>query len=739
MSESQQLLAEYAATRSEEAFQELVTRYVDLVYATALRLVEGDAHRAQDVAQMVFVDLARMAARLSPNTMLGGWLHRHTCYVARTMRRGERRRQIRERQAAEMSALDNHPDTALAEISAVLDEAINELGADDRDAVVLRFFERRNLRSVGEVLGISENVAQKRVARALQELGGLLRRRGYSVPVAVLATCLAAEAAKAAPLGLAIGLAKTALAAAGTTAGTAGSSAQLALATKLKIALIGALLLTAIVTTLFWWNQARPIRLGSLQLPPVETAESRAVDPPDSGPSVAAASEASPVPGAPPAATNLSGQPLPLANVTSEPVSSPKNPVVATPEPPLPASIFLQRFAARTGSRLRIEGTSGTEGWQAESRIIGGYLDIESGWPPDPAHPPHSGPVQAKAEIFVQVHSLQLVDAAGRLYSDTADQIMYEQLKAGTDPNARIIFRLTGLRFVESTRTNAAVYLFQARGNLAVAGVTNPIGMLVAMVSQGGGALKFSGSFPLKMSAFHINPAASRLLPKPYDNVTVKFDWIVALRGPSPVASRDGVVPLILSLPTPGFLTPSAQDPAPGGLLEPASGLPRPPMLVPPGLTNVARASHITSSDKNAPASGLARIIDGNKQAFEQGTLFLRPGLQWVQLDLGRAQEIFAVAIWHSHSSPRVFHDVIVAIADDRDFQSNVELLFNNDGDNTSGLGTGFDREYAETYEGKLIDAKGAVGRYLRFYSNGSNQSASNEYTEIEIYGRLTR
>ena len=162
-------------------------------------------------------------------------------------------------------------------------------------------------------------------------------------------------------------------------------------------------------------------------------------------------------------------------------------------------------------------------------------------------------------------------------------------------------------------------------------------------------------------------------------------------------------------------------------------------MLVPPGLTNVARASHITSSDKNAPASGLARIIDGNKQAFEQGTLFLRPGLQWVQLDLGRAQEIFAVAIWHSHSSPRVFHDVIVAIADDRDFQSNVELLFNNDGDNTSGLGTGFDREYAETYEGKLIDAKGAVGRYLRFYSNGSNQSASNEYTEIEIYGRLTR
>jgi DNA-directed RNA polymerase specialized sigma24 family protein len=107
MTDSQPLLADYAATGSERAFQELVARYVDLVYSTALRMVEGDTHRAEDVAQTVFVDLARMAAKLSPNSALGGWLHRHTCFVARTLMRSERRRQARERQAVEMSALDN--------------------------------------------------------------------------------------------------------------------------------------------------------------------------------------------------------------------------------------------------------------------------------------------------------------------------------------------------------------------------------------------------------------------------------------------------------------------------------------------------------------------------------------------------------------------------------------------------------------------------------------------------------
>ena len=250
MTDSQPLLADYAANGSERAFRELVARYVDLVYSTALRLVEGDTHRAEDVAQTVFVDLARMAAELSPSSALGGWLHRHTCFVARTVMRGERRRQARERQAMEMSALDNHPDNALAEIAPVLDEAINELGADDRDAILLRFFERRNLRSVGEALGVSENVAQKRVARGLQELATLLRQRGFTLSAAALATGLAAGAVTAAPAGLALSIAGTVFASAGAAGGAGLTSAKAAAMAKLKVGIVGAIVVAGVVTAI---------------------------------------------------------------------------------------------------------------------------------------------------------------------------------------------------------------------------------------------------------------------------------------------------------------------------------------------------------------------------------------------------------------------------------------------------------------------------------------------------------
>ena len=126
----------------------------------------------------------------------------------------------------------------------------------------------------------------------------------------------------------------------------------------------------------------------------------------------------------------------------------------------------------------------------------------------------------------------------------------------------------------------------------------------------------------------------------------------------------------------------------------------------------------------------------GVRYASDQSIIFLRKGTQWVQLDLGSPTEIFAIAIWHAHNMAKVYHDVIVQVADDADFIENVRTLFNNDQDNTSGLGVGTDREYFEAYEGKLINAKGAKARYIRFYSKGSTESALNEYTELEVYGR---
>src|SRR6266581_2861148 len=108
MTDNQPLLAEYVQTGSETAFRELVSRYLGLVYSAAVRLVNGDTHLAEDVSQTVFADLARLARTLSRDVMLGGWLHRHTCFVAANTMRGERRRRSRERQAVEMNALQNN-------------------------------------------------------------------------------------------------------------------------------------------------------------------------------------------------------------------------------------------------------------------------------------------------------------------------------------------------------------------------------------------------------------------------------------------------------------------------------------------------------------------------------------------------------------------------------------------------------------------------------------------------------
>ena len=199
MTDSQKLLAEYAGNGSEAAFRELAGRYVNLVYSTALRLVGGDTHLAEDVTQTVFVHLSRNARKLSQEPMLGGWLHRDTCFVAGKALRGERRRRARERQAMEMNTLEDHSSANLEKVAPLLDEAINLLGNEDRTAILLRFFEQRDFRSVGAALGGSEDAARMRVSRALEKLHGILKRRGVTLSAAALGTVLAGEAVMAAP------------------------------------------------------------------------------------------------------------------------------------------------------------------------------------------------------------------------------------------------------------------------------------------------------------------------------------------------------------------------------------------------------------------------------------------------------------------------------------------------------------------------------------------------------------
>jgi hypothetical protein len=169
--------------------------------------------------------------------------------------------------------------------------------------------------------------------------------------------------------------------------------------------------------------------------------------------------------------------------------------------------------------------------------------------------------------------------------------------------------------------------------------------------------------------------------------------------------------------------------------LEPPSDKPRPPFLVPPGVRNLALNRPVSLSDKN-PTTGLANLVtDGDKEATDTSFVQMHRGLQWAQIDLGEVCTIYAIVVWHAHQAPQVYRDVVVQVANDPDFVSGVKTVYSNDYDNSTGLGIGTDKEYFESYEGWLIDAKGVVGRYVRFYSRGSTYSALNRYTKVEVHG----
>ncbi len=204
MTDAPQLLRAWAEQGSDEAFGELVRRYLDLVWSVARRLCGGDVHAAEDIVQQVFTDLAAQARRgrgplAGSPCALGGWLHRHTCFVAGNHRRAARRRQLREQIAAAMHLPDSAADPAWQTLAPVLDDTLNEQAPADRDALLLRFYERRDLRAVGEALGVSEDAAQKRVARALERLREWLVARDISLGVTGLAAWLGQHAVEAAP------------------------------------------------------------------------------------------------------------------------------------------------------------------------------------------------------------------------------------------------------------------------------------------------------------------------------------------------------------------------------------------------------------------------------------------------------------------------------------------------------------------------------------------------------------
>lgn len=158
--------------------------------------------------------------------------------------------------------------------------------------------------------------------------------------------------------------------------------------------------------------------------------------------------------------------------------------------------------------------------------------------------------------------------------------------------------------------------------------------------------------------------------------------------------------------------------------------------MAPAGTENVALNKIVTSSDTEPIIGELAMITDSDKSGSEGSFVELGPFAQHVTIDLGAKFHIYAIVIWHYHNQARVYSDVIVQTADNPDFTKNIKILFNNDHDNSSELGEGKDKHYVETYEGKLIDAKGDTSRYVRLYSNGNSSNDLNHYVEVEVYGK---
>jgi len=220
-----QLLAEYARNQSDTAFATLVARHVNLVHSVAWRAT-GNGHQAEEIAQAVFLILARKAGQLSPRVVLSGWLYQTARLTAANFLKCEARRHRREQEAYMQSTL-NEPEAAPWEqVAPLLEEAMGCLGELDRNAVVLRYFENRTAEETGALLKLTSAAAHKRVERALDKLKKFFSRRNVTVGTGGLGLLLSANAVQSAPAGLAASISAAGI------AGTAVSASILITATQ---------------------------------------------------------------------------------------------------------------------------------------------------------------------------------------------------------------------------------------------------------------------------------------------------------------------------------------------------------------------------------------------------------------------------------------------------------------------------------------------------------------------------
>ena len=255
MSDDMTLVREYAQSNSEQAFATLVSRHINLVYSVALRQV-GAPHVAEEVTQTVFIILARKAKALGPNTILSGWLCRTARYISADTLKIQRRRESRERESQMQSLLPQPESDVWSQIAPLLDEALGCLGEKEHDALVLRFFDGKELKQVGAAMGIGEDAARMRVNRGLERLRKFFAQKGMSLSTAAIAAAISANAIQAAPAGLAAAAAAAAFTATTITTAAAIAATKVIVMTPLQKAVITAVLALGVGTGVYEARQA---------------------------------------------------------------------------------------------------------------------------------------------------------------------------------------------------------------------------------------------------------------------------------------------------------------------------------------------------------------------------------------------------------------------------------------------------------------------------------------------------
>jgi len=269
------LLREYVKQGSEGAFAALVSRHINKVYSVALRHV-GNAHQAEEITQAVFVILARKANQLGEKVILQGWLYQTARLTAVTFIRSEIRRSRREHEAYMQTQLNENSTEVWNQIAPLLDNAMAELRNKDKIAIVLRFFEGKDLKQVGALLGVSENAATKRVHVALEKLRRYFSKRGVVSTTVIIAGAISTNSVQAAPAALAQSVTAAAVAKGGTTAiptlTLIKGTLKLMAWTKIKTSIVaGATILlvagvTATVTVKVLNGQSVPLKVAYVQL-----------------------------------------------------------------------------------------------------------------------------------------------------------------------------------------------------------------------------------------------------------------------------------------------------------------------------------------------------------------------------------------------------------------------------------------------------------------------------------------